>query len=75
MCDSFPDAIPPGKKKMKRKSHKVFFPSHSAGFPGAVGKEIPELLFWTCLQSKYRECALCVLGFIMQDLSLALESG
>lgn len=60
--------FPLGKTKMKR--HKIFFPSHSAGLSGAMGKEIPELLFWTCLQSKYGECAWCVLGFIMQDLSL-----
>lgn len=60
--------FPLGKTKMK--CHKIFFPSHSAGLSGATGKEIPELLFWTCLQSKYGECAWCVLGFIMQDLSL-----
>lgn len=67
--------LPLGKTKIKKKCHKVFFHSHSAGSSGAMGKEIPELLFWTCLQSKYGECALCVLDFVMQDLSLALESG
>lgn len=67
--------FPLGKTKMKRKRHKVFFPSHNGGLSGAMGKEIPGLLFWTCLQSKYGECAWRVLGFMMQGLFLALESG
>lgn len=59
VCDSFPDAIPPGKVVFQSLLSlavvsQVAFSGHSTGLSGSKGKEIPKILFWAfLLQSKY----------------------